>query len=129
MTFPYTNQSQTTLYAKWVTESEYYDGSSAERAYRITVGQTVTVNFTASGQKVFYRFTAETTKTHNIKSGANANARCYLYNASMSQLGSDYANASYSTFQISKSLTAGQEYILKLEQYYSSIGSCTFTIS
>ena len=129
VTFPYSNQSQPTLYAKWGTESEYYDGSSAERAYRIEVGTTVTVNFTKAGQKIFYRFVPSSTKSYKIKSGEHANAYCYLLNSNDSSLGSDYANNSYSTFQITRTLTAGQEYILRLEQYYSTTGTCTFTIS
>lgn len=129
VTFPYSNQSQPTLYAKWGTESEYYDGSSAERAYRITEGTTVTVNFTKEGQKIFYRFVPTESKRFAIKSGEHANARCYLLDANLSSLGSDYANNSYSTFQVSKNLTAGQEYIIRMEQYYSTTGTCTFTIS
>ena len=67
--------------------------------------------------------------SYKIKSGEYANARCYLFDSNMSQLGSDYANNSYSTFQITRTLTAGQEYIIRMEQYYSTTGTCTFTIS
>jgi hypothetical protein len=116
--FPYYSASKTTLYAKWLPESEYYTGISMEQAYRAATNSPIMINFTASGQKIYYHFVAMQTKTYTLNSLDGAAIYCYLYDADGKQLSSAYSYGS-SNISLSYDLVAGQSYYIMVKPYSS----------
>ena len=121
---PYYSATKTTLYAKWLTEEEYCDGSSFERAIHAEVGGSYTVTIDTAGEKVYYKFTATESKSYTIKSSGGLDTYGYLYDSSQSQV--TYNDGS-TDFTITRSLTAEKTYYVVVK-FYSSSRTGTFTL-
>lgn len=127
VSFPYYSASKTTLYAKFVTESEYYNGTSFDWAIPITAGSSETVVIDTAGERVYYKFTPTETKSYTIRSQGGLDTYGYLYNSSKSQI---KYNDGTSDFTITYTLTAGSTYYIAVELYRSSAtGTFTLTVS
>jgi hypothetical protein len=127
--FPYYNITKTTLYAKWMLASEYYNGTSFERAYNITLGRDIKVNLVTIGQQIYYRFVPTESRSYTITSSQKPYIYCYLYDSLHKQLKYDYA-ASYDCVSITYNLEAGKEYYIMIKHWSSAgTGSCTFEIN
>ena len=70
----YYNGSNVTLYAVWLTATEYFDGSSKERAISVTEG---TIN--APGYVRYYKFVAKYTGKYEIYSSGSDDAYGEIY--------------------------------------------------
>ena len=123
----YYNTSNTTLYAKWLTEEEYCDGSSFEKAISVTSVESITANIDTAGEKIYYKFVPTETKSYTIKSSGGLDTYGYLYDSNQSQI--TYNDGS-KDFTITRSLTAGETYYIVVKMYSSSAtGTFTVTIS
>lgn len=116
--FPYYSTSKTTLYAKWMAEEEYYDGSSKERAIAIVAGAEYTAEITKSGQQIWYKFVPTETKAYTIYSTNKPYAKCSLYNSAGTRIAYD-AETGYN-FSVTATLTAEAEDYIVLEHYYGN---------
>lgn len=116
--FPYYSTSKTTLYAKWMDEDEYYDGSSKERAITIVAGVEYTAEITASGQQIWYKFVPTETKAYTISSTNKPYAKCYLYNLDGTTIA--YHAGTGNNFSLTATLTAGAEDYIMVEHYYGN---------
>ena len=128
---PYYSQTMHTLYAKWMTEEEYlasHDGSSFEKAYIITIGESLSAVIDTAGEYVYFKFTATESKTYTFQSSGSYDTYGYLYNSSQSQLSSNDDSGDGSNFLISRSMSAGETVYLKVK-LYSSSATGTFTVS
>ena len=121
----YYSSSNTTLYAKWLTEEEYCDGTSFEEAIIITSGESVSANIDVAGEKIYYKFVPTETKSYTIKSRGGLDTYGYLYDSNGSQLTSHDGSTD---FTITRSLTAGETYYIVVKMYSSS-ATGTFTVS
>ena len=130
---PYSSKTVHTLYAKWISEEEYLalcDGTSFEKAYIITTGQTVDAVIDTAGKYVYFVFTAIESKTYTFQSNGSYDTYGYLYNSNQSQLSSNDDGGDGSNFLISRSMSAGEVVYLKVKLYSSSsIGTFTVTVS
>ncbi len=123
----YYNSFNTTLYAKWLTEEEYCDGTSFEEAIIITSGESVSANIDVAGEKIYYKFVPTESKSYTIKSSGGLDTYGYLYDSNESQLTSHDGSTD---FTITRSLTAGETYYIVVKMYSSSAtGTFTVTIS
>ncbi|MBR2972193.1 MAG: leucine-rich repeat protein, partial [Clostridia bacterium] len=128
---PYSSKTAHTLYAKWMTEEEYLaslDGSSFEKAYIITSGESLPAVIDTAGEYVYFKFTATEAKTYTFQSSGSYDTYGYLYNASQSQLSSNDESGDGSNFKITRSMSAGEVVYLKVK-LYSSSNTGTFTVS
>lgn len=126
VTFPYYSEDGATLYAAWMLESEYYDGSSFERAIPVEASS-FNVSL-AQNESKYYSFTAKSGRYTSIKAPSGSNIRIYLYDEDGVQLDYDYAS-SYSSAYLSFSAVANETYYIKIIPYTSSSVSATVTIS
>ena len=133
---PYFSKTAHTLYAKWMTEEEYLeylaslDGSSFEKAYIITSGESLPAVIDTAGEYVYFKFTATESKTYTFQSSGSYDTYGYLYNSSQSQLSSDDDSGDGSNFKITRSMSAGETVYLKVKLYSgSSTGTFTVTVS
>ena len=130
---PYYSATTHTLYAKWLTEEEYLaslDGTSFEKAYIMTTGDTLNAVVDTAGEYVYFVFTATESKTYTFQSNGSYDTFGYLYNSSQSQISSNNDSGDGSNFLISSSMSAGETVYLKVKLYSSSItGTFTVTVS
>ena len=130
---PYSAKDDTTLYAKWLTEEEYFaslDGSSFLQALIIDPnGGNYQVVIDEAGERVYFKFIPTESKTYYIEAITGGDTYGYLYNGSESLLKSnDDANDDTSSFLIKYSLVAGETYYI-VARYYSDSKTGTFSIS
>ena len=130
---PYYSSTTHALYAKWMTEEEYLafcDGTSFEKAYIITSGQTLDAVIDTSGEYVYFKFTATESKTFTFQSSGSYDTYGYLYDEGQSQLSSNDDSGSGSNFLISRMMSAGETVYIKARMYSSStIGTFTVSVS
>lgn len=115
--FPYYSASKTILYAKWMPESEYYNGTTMQRAYRIGIDIPYLVPFETNGQKIYYRFVPSVSRTYTITSSEKPAIYCYLYDVNGTSLDWDSASSYSGHIELSYSLVAGQEYYIMIKPY------------
>ena len=129
---PYYSKTAHTLYAKWMTEEEYLaslDGSSFEKAYIITSGESLPAVIDTAGEYVYFVFTATESKTYTFQSNGSYDTYGYLYNSSQSQITYNDDGVG-SNFKITHSMSAGETVYLKVKLYSSSsTGTFTVTVS
>lgn len=121
---PYYSTSNHTLYAKWLTEEEYGDETSFEKAILILDGETKSVVIDTAGERVYFKFVSTETKSYTISSQGGLDTYGYLYNSSTSQIAS---NDGATDFIITYTFTAGETYYI-MARMYSSSATGTFTI-
>ena len=121
---PYYSSTKTTLYAKWLTEEEYCDGTSFNRAKPVECG-TYPVVIDQKGEKVYFKFVPSTSKSYKIYSSGGLDTYGHLYDKSQSQIAYHNGNTDFS---ITKSLTAGTIYYIAA-RFYSSSKTGEFTIT
>ena len=128
---PYYSQSVHTLYAKWITEEEYQafrDGTSFDKAFIITSGQSLPAVIDTNGEYVYFKFTATASKTYSFKSSGTYDTYGYLYNSTGSQLSSNDDGAGSGNFLISRYISVGETVYIGARMYSSSTKG-TFTVS
>ena len=128
---PYYSATTHTLYAKWMTEEEYAtccDGTSFEKAYIMTTGQTLDAIIDTAGEYVYFVFTATESKTYTFQSNGSYDTYGYLYNSSQSQISSNDDSGDGNNFLISRSMSAGETVYIGVRMYSSS-NTGTFTVS
>ena len=128
---PYYSATAHTLYAKWLTEEEYNalrDGSSFEKAYEITDGQTLDVVIDNAGEYVYFVFTAMESRTYTFQSNGNYDTYGYLYNSNQTQLSANDDDGSGNNFLISRTIYSGETVYIAVRMYSSS-STGTFTVS
>jgi hypothetical protein len=117
------------LYAKWISEDEYFDGSSFKMAYPIKVGETLPVNIDTAGKNVYFKFTATEARTYTFQaSDGGVDSYGYLYNANESQISSDDDGAGNRHFKMSRALAAGETVYIKAK-LYSSRNTGTYNLT
>ena len=123
----YYHAGDITLYAKWLTEEEYCDGSSFDEAIVVQNGSLVNVTIDNAGEKVYYKFIPTESRSYTIKSTGGLDTYGYLYGSSKTQLNS---HDGWSDFSMSCNLTAGNTYyiVVKLSSSYKT-GSFRLSIS
>jgi len=130
---PYYSKTAHTLYAKWMTEEEYLaslDGSSFEKAYIITSGESLPAVIDTAGEYVYFKFTATEAKTYTFQSSGSYDTYGYLYNVSQSQLSSNDDDGDGNNFKITRSMSAGEVAYIAVRMYSSSnTGTLTVTVS
>ena len=130
---PYYSTTSHTLYAKWMTEEEWLatlDGSSFEKAYIITAGNSLPAVVDTAGEYVYFKFTATESKTYTFKSSGSVDTYGYLYNASKTQLTSNDDGNGNGNFKMTRSMSAGEVVYIGARLYSSSsTGSFTVTVS
>lgn len=113
------------MYAKWLTEAEYFAGTSFETAITMDASELKTVTIDTAGEKVYFKFVPTETKSYTISSQGGLDTYGYLYNVSMSQIAS---NDGGTDFSMTYTLTAGETYYIAVRMYSNS-ATGTFTIS
>jgi len=113
VTFPYyrSDGTGTTLYAKW-SSSPVTDGKTFETAHVLSLGS-AQVNFTSSQAEIYYTFTPAATRSYTIYSTGitnDADPQVYLCNSSKNPIAYDDDGGSGWNFNLSSTLTAGQQY-------------------
>ena len=127
---PYYSATNHALYAKWMTEEEWRDGTSFERAISIETGTNYSANITTAGGKVYYSFTANESRSYTFYSTGSLDTYGYLYDSNQSQLTSNDDGGNNGNFSITRTLTAGEIYYLVVRLYSSSsTGSFTVFVS
>ena len=113
----YYNSGKTTLYAKWLTEEEYYkiwcDGSSFERALFGEEGN----SYTYDSGTTWIRFTAKESRVYTIYSTSSDDAYGAIYDENKNLLDSDDDGGSGYNFSISIQLEAGRTYYISSRDY------------
>ena len=122
---PYYSSSKTTLYAKWLSKEEYYDGTSFEKAINMETGKSYEVIIDTAEEIVYFSFTATKTESYTIKSNGGLDTYGYLYNSSKTQL---TYNDGGTDFTITYNLTAGETYYIAVKMYSTS-ATGSFTVS
>ena len=120
VTAPYWG-TQTTLYAKWITEEEWNsirDGSSFDKAILATVNGEYTVTINEPGQYYYFEFTPDETAYYLIQATGNNDTYGYLYDSGHNEISSNDDYDDYN-FGIEQQLTAGQTYYVAT-RFYSS---------
>jgi uncharacterized repeat protein (TIGR02543 family) len=124
----YFSKDKTTLYAKWLTDEEYHNGSSFERAKTAESGKTYTVDITTGGQKCYFKFIATESASYTIQSTGSVDTYGHLYNSSQSQITYNDDNGSDRNFKITYQLNEGETYYI-VARLYSSNVTGSFSVS
>ncbi len=103
------------------------DGTSFEKAYVATSGQSLPVTIDDPGEYVYFVFTATESKTYTFRSSGSVDTYGYLYNSNQSQLSYNDDGAGDRNFSLSKSMTAGETVYIGA-RLYSSASTGTFTL-
>ena len=114
-----------------MTEEEYLasiDGSSFEKAYIITSGESLTAVIDTAGEYVYFKFTATESKTYTFQSSGSYDTYGYLYNSSQSQLSYNDDDGDGSNFKITRSMSAGETVYIAVRMYNNSTTG-TFSVS
>jgi fibronectin type 3 domain-containing protein len=72
------------------------------------------------GQEIYYKFTPKSTGSYTIESSGSTDVRGYLYNSSKSQILYDYDGGKGKNFYIAYTMSAGEEYYIKVQHQNSS---------
>ena len=127
----YYSTSIHTLYAKWLTEEEYlelHDGTSFEKSYVITSGETLDAVIDTTGEYVYFVFTATESKFYTFKSNGEYDTYGYLYDSSQYQLSFDDDGGNGDNFLIYRSISAGETVYLGVRMCFGA-ETGTFTVS
>ena len=125
----YYGDSDTMLYARWMTESEYKlycNATSLPRAKRITSGTEILFDGT---EMLYFRFQVEETGYYDVESSGDADTYGTLYNSNYAILDSNDDSGAGDNFSIYKYLTAGETYYLAVKKYDSGSAFVTLTFS
>jgi uncharacterized repeat protein (TIGR02543 family) len=119
VSFPYYSASATKLYAKWMPEDEYYNGSTLERGYRVNAGSPNTMQFVETNQNMYYCFIPKNSASYTISTtkDSDISCYCYLYDSEGNQLKSD-SNTYAGQIEITYNFVAGQKYFIKVQAYH-----------
>ena len=128
LTSPYYSATKHTLYAKWVTEEEFYAGTSFDTAISIVAGETYTINIKTVGENVFYVFTPTVDGNYTFRSSSWEYAYGRLYDSERNVITSSDAE-SEGYFSISYDMTAGETYYLEFGAIMGETGSFTVTVT
>ena len=122
LTSPYYGKPNTTLYAKWITQSEYLNAGTSFK-YAIEVGcGTHDVIIDTKGESVYYKFTPTESRSYTINSSGDYDTYGYLYNSSQNKLSeNDDRTDNNDNFKITYTLTAGQTYYIVVKLYNTTI--------
>ena len=127
----YYSTTNHTLYARWCTEEEFLefcDGSSFDKALRITDGGSYSVKIDEGGERIYLMFTATKSGSYSIQASSSYDTYGYLYNSSQALLKSnDDRSDSDEDFKITYTLTEGQTYYI-VARMYDNDETGTFTI-
>ena len=128
----YYSATNTTLYARWVTEEELEampDGTSLDKAFIAQKGS-YSVTIDKAGEYVYFKFTATESGSVTIQSTGSYDTYGYLYNTGGSQITSNDDGAGNGQFKITYNVVAGQSYYIGVRLYSSSAtGAFTLVIS
>lgn len=125
----YYSSTQHTLYAKWVHVSELADGTSFERAltkYADGVGSLITID--ESGEVVYFRFTAATSKTYFFYSTGSYDSYFTLYDSSCEYIDYDDDDGDGNNFSYSCYIEEGTTVYLGVRMWSSTTGSYYFYV-
>ena len=125
---PYYSSANQTLYAKWLTEEEWLDGTTFEKAIVIVCDETQNVVIDTAGERVYFKFVATETRTYTISSQGGLDTYGHLYNASQNPITSDDDSNGNGNFRITYTLTEGITCYI-VARIYSSSATGTFTIT
>jgi uncharacterized repeat protein (TIGR02543 family) len=130
LTYPFSSNTDITLYALWWT-SPVYDGKCYATAYELTESLNYTVNISTPGQVAHYIFTPTVTGSYTVQSTGDADTYCWLEDAGLTTvLDSDDESGEGSNFLITFTMEAGTSYYISPCLYYEDVvGSFVISIA
>ena len=130
VTSHYYSATHTTLYAKWLTQEEYFalfDGSSFEKAILVETNQSNLVTIDTGGEYYYFKFIPSESKSYTIYAESDTDTYGYLYSEQHSQLASNDDSGDGRNFLITYDLIAYETYYIGAK-FYSSSNTGTFTV-
>jgi uncharacterized repeat protein (TIGR02543 family) len=130
VTAPYCG-TQTTLYAKWITEEEWNsirDGSSFDKAILATVNGEYTVTINEPGQYYYFEFVPTETADYIISAHSDSDTYGYLYDSEKNEITYNDDGDAGVDFCISEYLTANEQYFVAA-RFYSTEETGEFTVT
>ena len=112
----FSSNANTTLYAVW------------KSATTISVGSSYSAKINFANQEVFYAFTPASSGLFTFESTGSVDSKVFLYDTSGTLLGSDDDSSDEGyNFKLTKSLTGGTKYYVKVRAYNENVGTISFS--